>query len=187
MARPLRLQYPGAVYHLTARGNARQGIFRDDTDRGTFLATLSHVIARYRWRCHACCLMDKHYHLLVETPRPNLSLGMRQLNGVYTQACNKRHRRVGHPFQGRYTAILVEKEPHLLELCRYVVLNPTRAKACRVAGDWRWSSYRATAGLAPVPEFLTVTWVLGHFGHRRRLAQARYRAFVRDGLGRQPW
>jgi REP element-mobilizing transposase RayT len=187
MARPLRIEYPGAVYHLTARGNARQPIFRDDQDRERFLGTLDHVIARYGWRCHAYCLMTNHYHLLIETPKPTLARGMRQLNGVYTQAFNRRHRRVGHLFQGRYHAVVVEKEPHLLELCRYVVLNPVRVKACRTAGHWRWSSYRATAGLTPPPAFLRIDWLLGQFGQGQRHAQARYRTFVREGLGRHPW
>jgi putative transposase len=128
MARPLRLEFPHAVYHLTGRGNARQRIVVDDEDRRRFLTTLAHVIDRYGWLCHAYCLMDNHYHLLIETPRPTLSRGMRQLNGVYTQAFNRWHHRVGHLFQGRFKAILVEKETHLLELCRYVVLNPVRAK-----------------------------------------------------------
>lgn len=187
MARPLRLVHPGAVYHLTSRGNARQRIVRDDHDREGFLQTLGHVVLRYGWLCHAYCLMDNHYHLLVETPKPNLMLGMRQLNGVYTQGFNRIHGRVGHVFQGRYKAILVEKEAHLLELCRYVVLNPVRVKAQRRVDAWRWSSYRATAGLAPVPPFLTVEWVLGHFGRQRRAAQARYRAFVREGVWKRPW
>lgn len=187
MSRPLRLQYPGAVYHLTSRGNARQRIFWDDQDREVFLSTLGHVVSRYGWLCHAYCLMKNHYHLLVETPKPNLSLGMRQLNGRYTQVFNRRHRRVGHLFQGRYKAILVEKQTHLLELCRYVVLNPLRVKARRQVEHWRWSSYQATAGLVAGPAFLTVDWVLGHFGQKRSRAQARYRAFVREGLGRRPW
>ncbi|MFQ5542097.1 MAG: transposase, partial [Candidatus Binatia bacterium] len=178
MARPLRLEFPGAVYHLTSRGNARQRIFLDDEDQEGFLNTLSHVVSRYSWLCHAYCLMDNHYHLLVETPKPNLSLGMRQLNGIYTQAFNRRHKRVGHLFQGRYKAILVEKEAHLLELCRYVVLNPLRVKARSNVGRWRWSSYRATAGLAPQPELLTIDWILSQFGKRRVRAQARYRSFV---------
>src|SRR3990170_5996292 len=107
MSRPLRLEYPGAVYHFTSRGNARQKIFLDDNDRELFLSTLSHVISRYDWLCHAYCLMDNHYHLLIETPKPNLSLGMRQLNGIYTQSFNRRHQRVGRVFQDRVKAILV--------------------------------------------------------------------------------
>ncbi|MFQ5846360.1 MAG: transposase [Candidatus Methylomirabilales bacterium] len=187
MSRPLRIEYPSAVYHLTARGNARQNIFRDATDRQAFLDILGEVIARYEWLCHAYCLMDNHYHLLIETLKPTLSRGMRQLNGVYTQAFNRRHSRVGHLFQGRYKAIVVEKQAHLLELCRYVVLNPVRAGAKRSVAAWKWSSYRATAGLASAPGFLTVAWVLGQFGQRRSGAQTRYRAFVHEGLGRQPW
>ncbi len=127
MVRPLRIEFPGAVYHLTSRGNARNNIYLDDYDRQRFLKILANVIDRYNWLCHAFCLMDNHYHLLIETPDPNLSMGMRQLNGVYTQGFNRIHNRVGHVFQGRYKAILVEKDEHLLELCRYIVLNPLRA------------------------------------------------------------
>ncbi|MGH7830282.1 MAG: transposase, partial [Candidatus Binatia bacterium] len=130
---------------------------------------------------------EQHYHLLVETPKANLSLGMRQLNGVYTQAFNRRHKRVGHLFQGRFKAILVEKEAHLLELCRYVVLNPLRVKSTKTVRDWKWSSYRATAGLQAVPEFLTVDWILGQFGRGRAHAQAQYREFIKDGLADTPW
>jgi putative transposase len=106
MARPLRIEFPGALYHVTSRGNARHRVFRDDEDRETFLATLAWVVARFRWRCHAYCLMDNHIHLLIDTSQPNLSRGMRQLNGVYTQRFNRRHRTVGHLFQGRFKAIL---------------------------------------------------------------------------------
>ncbi len=187
MSRPLRVQYSGAVYHVTSRGNARQPIFCDDADRDLLLSTAARVISRYQWLCHAYCLMDNHYHLLIETLQPSLSIGMRQLNGLYTQAFNRRHNRVGHLFQGRYAAILVEKQAHLLELCRYIVLNPLRVKAERRVENWKWSSYRATAGLAPVPGLLTVDWILRQFGATRREAQARYRAFVRAGVGNRPW
>ena len=118
MARPLRLEFPHAVYHVTSRGNARQDIVATDADRRMFLTLLAHVVSRYGWLCHAYCLMDNHYHLLIETPTPNLSQGMRQLNGRYTQAYNRAHRRVGHLLQGRFTASVVEKEAHFLELCR---------------------------------------------------------------------
>jgi len=188
MARPLRLEYPGAVYHVTSRGNARQDIVMDDRDRTLFLEKLAHVIDRFGWHCHAFCLMDNHYHLLIETPQPNLSRGMRQLNGTYTQAVNRRHQRVGHLFQGRFTAILVEKEAHLLELCRYVVLNPVRAKVVSHPRLWAWSSYRDTAGERPAPAWLWTDWILGHFGARQREAQLRYRQFLADGRdGPQPW
>ena len=187
MARPLRVEFSGAIYHLTSRGNARQKVFFTDTDRELFLDTLSQVVSRYGWICHAYCLMANHYHLLVETPKANLSLGMRQLNGMYTHSFNRRHNRVGHLFQGRFKAILVEKESYLLELCRYIVLNPVRVKGKGEIGAWKWSSYRATAGLASVPEFLSTDWILGQFGKKRAKAQKQYRAFVREGLESRPW
>ncbi len=119
MARPLRLQFPGAVYHLTARGNARQDIYLDDMDRLAFVRRLGHEVQQQRWACYAYCLMSNHYHLLIETPEGNLVSGMRRLNGMYCQAFNRRHGRVGHVLQGRYTSIVVDRNPYLLELCRY--------------------------------------------------------------------
>jgi REP element-mobilizing transposase RayT len=145
MARPLRLEFAGATYHVTARGDGREDIYLSDADRRLFLAVLGSVAERFNWTIHAYCLMSNHYHLLVETPEGNLSKGMRQLNGVYTQDFNRTHHRVGHVFQGRYKAILVEKEAYLLELVRYVVLNPVRAGMVRTPGEWPWSSYRATS------------------------------------------
>ena len=127
MSRPIRIEFPDALYHVTARGDRREDIFDDDQDRQTFLATLELVINQFNWTCYAWCLMDNHYHLLIQTLDGNLSKGMRQLNGVYTQASNRRHRRVGHLFQGRFKAILVDRDVYLLELARYVVLNPVRA------------------------------------------------------------
>ena len=187
MARPLRVQYPGAVYHLTSRGNARQSIFRDDVDRETFLTIFSGVVRRYEWLCHAYCLMGNHYHLLVETPKPNLAIGMQQVNGRYTRKFNRRYGRVGYLFQSRYTAILVQKESHLLELCRYVVLNPVRAGLCRRAAEWKWSSYRALAGLERAPELLTADWILAQFAREGSAARASYRAFVAAGGESRPW
>ena len=172
---------------MTARGNARQAIVLDDEDGAAFVGLLGRVVERYGLRLHAFCLMDNHYHLLVETPKANLAQAMRQLNGVATQAFNRRHRRVGHLLQGRYKAILVERESHLLELARYVVLNPVRAKACASPEEWRWSSYRATAGLEPAPSFLDVDWILAQFGQGRRRAQERYRAHVAEGLSAAPF
>ncbi len=109
MSRALRIEFPGAVYHVTSRGNERREVFRDDEDRRLFLSTLGRTVARWRWVVHAYCLMGGHYHLVIETPEPNLSCGMRQLNGEYTQAFNRRHSRAGHLFQGRFKALLVEK------------------------------------------------------------------------------
>jgi putative transposase len=188
MARPLRIEFPGGVYHVTSRGNARQAIFMDNEDRGGFLDVLSMVVERFKWLCHAYCLMENHYHLLIETPNANLSKGMRELNGVYTQGFNRRYRRVGHLFQGRYKAILVEKDNHLLSLCRYVVLNPVGVGLVRRPEQWRWSSYRATVGLAKRPSFLTIDWVLSQFGRRKRVAMEKYRGFVVEGMNKgSPW
>ena len=188
MARPLRLEFPGAFYHITARGNAQGEIYLDDEDREIFLACLGEVVSRFDWRCHAYCLMDNHYHLLIETPEGNLSLGMRQLNGVYTQRFNRRHARVGHVFQGRYKAIIVERDSYLLELCRYVVLNPIRASMVKQIARYRWSSYPATLGLTACPEWLSTDWVLGQFGKRRTIARQRYAEFVVQGSKQpSPW
>ena len=146
------------------------------------------MVERFGWVCHAYCLMDNHFHLLIETPRPNLSQGMRQLNGVYTQRFNRRHRRVGHLLQGRFKAILVERDSYLLELARYIVLNPVRAKQVNAAGRYPWSSYRATIGTVRAPDGLTVDWVLDQFATRRAEARARYAAFVAAGVGgNAPW
>jgi putative transposase len=187
MARPLRIQYPGAVYHVTSRGNEKKAVYQDDQDRDAFLRTLEHVNKRYHWICHAYCLMDNHYHLVIETPDGNLSLGMRQLNGVYTQLFNKRRERSGHLFQGRYQAILIQKETHLLEVCRYVVLNPVRAGLKKQPGDWEWSSYRADAGEESAHRCLTKDWVLSQFGKTRREAEKEYRKFVQRGIGESLW
>lgn len=182
MSRPLRIEYEGALYHVTARGNRQESIFYCDDDRGTFLHILGKVITRYNWLCHAYCLMDNHYHLLIETPDANLSAGMRQLNGVYTQTLNRTHGKVGHVFQGRFKSILVEKESYLLELCRYIVLNPVRV-GCGINPDERiWSSYYATATGKNVPYWLTVDWVLAQFAKKRSEARRKYREFVLDAL-----
>ncbi len=183
MARPLRIEYDGALYHVTSRGNARKPIYRDDVDRELFLGVLYKVNGKFNWICHAYCLMNNHYHLVIETPDGNLSKGMRQLNGVYTQLFNKRHNRVGHIFQGRYKAILIQKESHLLEVCRYVVLNPVRARLMEGVEEWRWSSYRGTAGIEEPHPSVTTDWVLGQFGRRRKEAERRYREFVQAGIG----
>ena len=188
MARPLRLEFPGAIYHVTARGNAQGAIFLDDEGRTLFLTCLAEVVTRFHWQCHAYCLMDNHYHLLVETPEGNLSRGMRQLNGVYTQRFNRHQRRVGHVFQGRFKAILVERDSYLLELCRYVVLNPIRARMVKRIERYAWSSYPATMGLAERPQWLNTDWLLSQFGRQRAAAQRHYAEFVAQGGGLpSPW
>lgn len=188
MSRPLRVEYPDALYHLTSRGNARGEIFLDDTDREIFLDVLGSVVERFGWRIHVYCLMGNHYHLLAGTPQPNLSRGMRWLNGVYTQRFNRRHERVGHVFQGRFKAILVERDSYLLELARYIVLNPVRAGLASAPEGWRWSSYRATAGEKAAPRWVSVNWILDQFGTSETPARDCYRQFVAAGLDRaSPW
>ena len=184
MARPLRIELAGGLYHITSRGDRRETIYRDDDDRQGWLTLLGEVCSRFNWRCHAYCEMTNHYHLVVETPDANLSKGMRQLNGVYTQQFNRRHGLVGHLFQGRFKGILVERDAYLLELSRYVVLNPVRAGMVSDVSAWAWSSYRATVGLEPTPAWLEPDWVLGQFGSERRRAQAAYALFVAEGAGK---
>ena len=187
MARPLRVEYEGAVYHITSRGNAKQAIFLGTKDRGRFLEILARVVERFGWICYAHCLMDNHYHLLIETPTANLSRGMQLLNGMYTQAFNRRHGRAGHVLQGRFKSILVEKESHLLELTRYVVLNPVRAGVVRHAEQYEWSSYRATAGKVEPPGFLSVDWILAQFDRNRMRARDAYCQFVKEGVDASIW
>ena len=181
MARPLRLEFAGALYHVTARGDGREDIYLSDDDRNGWLEILGDVCQRFNWVCHAYCQMTNHYHLIIQTPDANLSKGMRQLNGVYTQRFNRRHERVGHVFQGRFKAILVDKDNYLLELARYVVLNPLRAKMVRRLEQWPWSSYRATCGQAPTPPWLQVDIVLAQLASQRARAIVRYVAFVHEG------
>ena len=190
MARPLRIEFPGALYHVTARGNAGQDIFLDARDSQRFLDILDQVATRLRWRCFAYCLMSNHYHLVVETPAPNLSHGMRQLNGRYTQAFNRRHGRGGHLFQGRYKAILVERDAYLKEVCRYVVLNPVRAGLAPDARAWRWSSYRATLAAQggrdqadAGQDWLAARDLLALFAAEPEAAARIYAGFVAEGAG----
>ncbi|MGV6817946.1 MAG: REP-associated tyrosine transposase [Thiotrichales bacterium] len=183
MARPLRIEYAGALYHVTSRGDRREDIFYDDEDRTIWLDVFAQVCSRFNWRCHAWCLMDNHYHIVIETVEGNLSRGMRQLNGVYTQKSNRRHHLSGHVFQGRYKAILIDKDNYLLELSRYVVLNPVRAGMVKDVEDWPWSSYGAMIGQAEQPEWLETDWLLACFGKSRKRAIATYMDFVRAGIG----
>ena len=183
MSRPLRIEYAGALYHVTARGDRREDIYLDDEDRRAWLEVFAQVCRRFNWRCHAWCQMDNHYHILIETIEGNLSQGMRQLNGVYTQSSNRRHNRVGHVFQGRYKAILVERDSYLLELSRYIVLNPVRAGMVKNIGDWQWSSYHAMINHEVAPEWLETDWLLGCFSKQKKRAINKYINFVRDGVG----
>lgn len=183
MSRPLRLEWAGGLYHVTSRGDRREDIYLHDTDRHNWLALFAQVCKRFNWKCHGYCLMSNHYHIVVETLNGNLSKGMRHLNGVYTQYFNRAHHRVGHVYQGRYQAIVVDKDSYLLELSRYVVLNPVRARMVKQAGQWPWSSYRAMIGGQRAPEWLETDWLLSQFSVQRKRAMAKYKDFVRAGAG----
>jgi REP element-mobilizing transposase RayT len=183
MTRPLRLEFPGALYHITARGDRRTVIYVDHADRLEWLNILAEVCSRFNFIVPAYCEMSNHYHLMIETPDGNLSQGMRRLNSIYSQYFNRRHQQVGHVFQGRYKAILVQKENYLLELTRYIILNPVRAKFVSLAEDWAWSSYQATLGKAPAPTWLDTGWLLSQFGNTHSAARAAYGQFVAAGEG----
>ena len=189
MSRPLRLDHAGALWHVTSRGNERREVFLDDADRREFLQLLGRSVELFGWKLHAWVLMGNHYHLLVGTPEATLSRGMRQLNGDYAQHFNRRHGRDGHVFQGRFKAILVQRDAHLLEVSRYIVRNPVGAGLVASAGDWPWSSFRATAGLESTPEWLDTSFLLEQFGSRRATAAAKYREFVldKDAASYDPW
>jgi putative transposase len=188
MSRPLRIEWPGALYHVTSRGDRREPIVEDDVDRRAWVEVLGQACDRFNWRVHAWCLMTNHYHVLVETPDGNLSSGMRHLNGVWSQRFNRRHGRVGHVFQGRFKAILVQRQNYLLELARYVVLNPVRAGMVGSAGDYAWSSYKATVaaaqGSGPATDhWFQADWLLSHFAASGGQAAQAYVDFVRAGVG----
>jgi REP-associated tyrosine transposase len=170
-----RMEFEGAIYHVTTR--AITSMFTDAVEREYFLHLLAKVIAKHGWICHAYCLMGNHFHLLIETPQPNLALGMRELNSAYACWFNHRHGRRGPLCEQRYGAVLIERESHLLEVARYIVLNPVRAGLCKRAEDWPWSSYRATAGLTRTPSFLHTDWLLEQFDGKRE----RYCEFVAEG------
>jgi putative transposase len=182
MARPLRIEFAGALYHVTARGDRRACIYVDDYDRTLWLDILGMVCARFRFTVHAYCLMSNHFHLLVETPHGQLAAGMRQLNGVYSQAFNRRHRLVGHVFQGRYGAVLCEKEAYLKELARYIVLNPLRARMVASLDDWPWSSHGFVMGYHPSPPWFDSLYLLSHFEADLNAARANYLEYTLDGL-----
>jgi len=187
MTRPVRIEFEGALYHVTSRGDRREAIYEDDADRVAFLGVVESVAETFNWVCHAYCQMTNHYHLVIETPDGNLSKGMRQLNGVYTQLLNRKYARVGHLFQGRYKAILVDADAHLLELTRYVVLNPVRAGMVVSPGDWRWSSYLDMIGARKSPNWLATDGLLAQFAQfapDRVEAVRRYIEFVDQGMGK---
>lgn len=183
MARPLRIEFPGATHHVTSRGNERRDIFRSDDDRLAFLGFLAEASRRFGWSLTAWVLMSNHFHLVIQTPQPNLSRGMHWLNTSYVSWFNARHKRAGHLFQGRFKSILVQTETYFSEVLRYVVLNPVRAKMVDSPENYRWSSYRATAGLEAVPPWLDAAAALEGFGGKGPIAEARYRSFVLEKIG----
>ena len=178
MARPLRIEFDGAFYHVTSRGNARQNIYLDGSDYLLFLDTLTNVCKRYNWLIHAYCLMTNHYHLVVETPEGNLSLGMRQLNGVYTQRFNRKHGRVGHIFQGRFKSILVDSDSYYITLIRYVIQNPLRANMVKQVGDYSWSSYNSIIGKFQAADWLQVDSLLKRFAQSKQQALLLFSAYI---------
>lgn len=185
MGRPLRIEYPDAFYHVTARGNERKEIFKSEKDREQFLSYLESAVTRYGAVVHCYCLMTNHYHLLVETPAGNLSQIMQHINGAYTNYFNTKRKRTGHLFQGRYKGILVEADEYALQLSRYIHLNPVRLKADSELSDYSWSSYPEYIGKRKAPEWLTTTFILGYFDTSQPAAQKRYRQFVEEMIGKE--
>ena len=182
MGRPLRIQYPGALYHITSRGNERSKIFIDDSDRIEFLEILEDYHERYGILIHSYVLMDNHYHLVMETPRGNLLKVMHGINGGYTGFFNRKYGRSGHLFQGRYKGIIVEKESYLLQLSRYVHLNPVRARIVTKPEKYVWSSYGGYINKSKLVKWVEYTWVLSGFGRNNKEAMKKYKEFVDEGL-----
>src|SRR3989338_7103559 len=186
MARPLRIEYEGAFYHVMNRGLERREIFQEDRDYEKFLELLKDTHQQYHFKVHSYCLMPNHYHLYLETLQGGLSRGMRHIDGVYAQVFNKRRRRVGPLFQGRYKAIVVEKESYSLEISRYIHLNPVKAKMVERPEQWKWSSYRMFLGKEKRKDFLETDWLLGQFGKRERRARGLFHQFTLEGL-KESW
>ncbi len=183
MARPLRIQYPGAVYHITSRGNERKTIFKGSRDREKFIEYLQSSTERYSAVIYCYCLMDNHYHLLMETPEGNLAAIMQHLNGSYTTFFDVKHKRAGHLFQGRYHAILVEADAYALELSRYIHLNPVRAGIATHPDEHPWSSYVHYIDGRLQPEWLLTSPILGYLSRKEADARRKYKVFVQDKLG----
>lgn len=183
MGRPLRIEYPGAFYHVTSRGNEKKDVFKSLKDREKFLSYLESATERYGAVIHVFCLMSNHYHLLMETPEGNLSHIMRHINGAYTNYFNAKRKRAGHLFQGRYKAILLEKDAYALELSRYIHLNPVRAGMVQTPEEYRWSSYQYYVGTVVKPHWLKITDQLGYFHGEERAKQKSYKTFVEEAIG----
>lgn len=181
MPRKPRIEIPNGFFHIATRAVAEKHCFGEIGDRLDFLELLASVVETSKWRCHSYCLMGNHYHLVVQTPEPTLSSGMQMLNGRYAQRFNRRHDgRKGHLFGSRFYSVHLETDAHLLAALRYVARNPVTAGLCANPAEWRWSSYRATIGVAPPPRFLDVDHVLDLFGLRRSAARIAFASFVED-------
>jgi putative transposase len=178
MPRLPRPQIAGGFYHLGTRGVRRTTIYRNPGDFELFGLIFARVVERFEWRCHTFCLMPNHYHLLVETPEPNLSVGMQRLNGLYAQWFNDLYGCAGHVFERRFYSRVIESNFYLYRLARYIALNPVRAGLCEEPSGWQWSSYRGLVGDAPTPKFMVTDWLLRQFGAERKGAQNSFRAFV---------
>ena len=185
MGRPLRIEFKNAVYHITSRGNERKKIYRDDGDKERFLGLLEDYKNRYNFLIHCFVLMDNHYHLVIETLRPNLIKIMHGLNSGYTGYFNKKYKRSGHLFQGRYKAIIVDKENYLLELSRYVHLNPLRAKIINKPQDYKWSSYGGYIRKKEVNNLNNYNWLLSIFGNEEKKSRRQYKEFVEEGIAKK--
>ena len=182
MARALRILIADGIYHVTTRGHDRRAIYRSDADRAAFLEVLEATVDRFDWRCLSYCLMDNHFHLLLKTPHANLPRGMQQLKSRYAQAFNRRHGRCNALFDGPYHAVLVQREPHALEVLRYIALNPVRAGYCSQPEAWPWSAHAALAGLVAPPRFVAVDQAHGLFAGASGADGLRaYREYVADG------
>lgn len=182
MARPLRIQYAGAFYHITSRGNERRPIFSSVRDREKMFSIFSEGVIRYGLSIHTYCLMENHYHLLLETKEANLSQAMHFINGGYTSYYNRVYHRSGHLFQGRYRAILVEKDQYVSTLSRYIHLNPVRAGLCKRPDGYRWSSYLGYLDPKKRPSWLETSLVLGYFSPRAGGARRKFKQFVEEGI-----
>lgn len=194
MSRPLRIEFPGAIYHITSRGNRRAAIFADAQDRRRMLEVLAQALERHDAEVFAYCQMGNHYHVVLRTRRANVSRIMRHVNGEYARAFNLRHSLDGHLFQRRFHSVLVDSDAYLMEVCRYVELNPVRAGLVDRAGDWQWSSFRANTGAVPSPAWLATAELHGHLTQRdvitsadQRSAARAYARLVGEGSGENPW
>jgi len=184
MGRALRIEYEGAVYHVTNRGNGQESIYREEADWKAFLGIMSDVVTEFGWQIYTYCLMGNHYHLLLETPQPNLSQGMKELDQQYTRRYNWRYEHSGHVFQGRYWSGLMLNDNYLIDAASYLLLNPLRAQLVHSPEEWRWSSCAAMAGLVPSPSWLDVDWLPVDFRGAPGDPNSPFLSYVRECIGK---